>query len=63
MMYNFEAEIHEIGTSRTFTEPTSVEAISEERAREWVEQRLEETFPGEDYQLLSLECVSVSENG
>lgn len=62
MMYNFEAEIHEIGTSRTFTEPLSISGVSEERAREFAEQRLEEVFPGEDYQLLSLECVSVSEN-
>jgi hypothetical protein len=61
-MYHFEAEIHEIGTSRTFTEDVPVEAVSEERAREFAEHRLEEVYPGEDFQLLSLECIGVEEN-
>lgn len=60
-MYHFQYEVHEIGTSRVDQEVLSVSGVSEERAREFAEHRLEEVYPGENYQLLSLECIAVEE--
>ncbi len=53
--FTFHYEISQ--GEKTFEGDPVVDAVSEERAKEWLEAHLEELYPGEEgYVLLSLEC-------